>query len=429
MVALTGARLASVLAVFLAGVVAARLLTPVAMGVAGVGITVGWAVAIVANGGLNISAIYFLGKRPDDRVLLVGRVLGLALVSFVVAALVTAVLAPLLGDLVLDQRRPLLFVASAAISIGTVAHEVAGALLLGLAKRGAYVIADLVRSCVTLLGTVVVLVALLRSAPGYVFATALGVVVPAMVSLIVLRRQLGPLRPRYDREFTSSALRMGLAGQAGNVLTFLNVRFDQLLVPALAGLHAGGIYFIAGRVAEVVGQASTAASSMLFPHVAAQPDAARTRTTERTARLTLLATLGLAIGLGAVSPVALPLIFGEPYRAGVPALLLLLVAMIPLALSRVLAADLKGRGRPGLVSVGTSVGVVLLLLGDVLLIPRFGIEGAAMAAIVAQLVTAIMLTGCYRSVTRASVSALVPKPADVRDLARMVGKRLAKASR
>lgn len=428
MVALAGARLLSVLAVFLAGVVAARLLSTDAVGVAGVGLTVGWAVAIVANGGLNISAIYFLGKRPEQRVRLVGLVLGLALLSFLVAILVTAGLAPLLGVLVLDGQRPLLFVVSAAVSVGTVAHEVAGALLLGLSRRGSYVLADLLRSSVTLAGTALVLGFLLRSAEGYVLASAFGLVVPAMVSLVLVRRTVGTLRPGYDRRFGAEALRMGLAGQAGNVLTFMNVRVDQLLVPALAGLHAGGVYFIAARVADAVGQVSTAASSMLFPHVAAQSEERDTTTTERTTRLTLLATSAMAVALGVLAPVGLPLLFGADYAAGVPALLLLLVAMLPLALTRVLAADLKGRGRPGLVSIGTGVGVLLVLGLDLVLIPAYGIEGAAMAAVVAQLSTTLVLLVCYRRITGGRIGALLPRPSDIGDVVALVRGRLSGVS-
>jgi O-antigen/teichoic acid export membrane protein len=158
---------------------------------------------------------------------------------------------------------------------------------------------------------------------------------------------------------------------------------------------------------------------MLFPHVAAQPDARATATTERTSRLTLLATVGAAAALAAVSPLLLGWVFGPAYRAGVPALLVLLAAMPPLALARVLAADLKGRGRPGLVSVGSGVGVALTVVGDVALIPVLGIEGAALASVVAYTGMAAVLVGCYRRVTGGSLLALLPRFSDLGDVVRL----------
>lgn len=424
MVTLTGARLASVAATFLAGVVAARLLDPAALGAGGVGLTLAWAVAIVGNGGLNIAATYFLGRRPHERPAVVAYVLTLTAGAGFLAVLLTGALSPLVGAVVLDTGEPTLFVAAGVLAVATIGYEVAGALLLGLERRRAYIVADVLRSAATLGCTVAVLGFAARTSAGYVFATGAGVAVPAFVALLVVRRVAGSLRPRFDRAFSRDALRLGLAGQVGNVLTFLNLRLDLLLVPALLRLDLAGIYFVATRVAEVVGQASTAASSMLFPHVAAQADRRDTTTTERTSRLTLLATFALAAVLGMVSPLVLGWFFGPAYRRGTVALLILLVAMLPLALARVLSADLKGRGRPGLVSVGTGVGAALTVVADLALIPLFGIEGAALASVIAYAGTAALLLGCYRRVTGGRLLALLPGPSDVVDVVRLVRGRL-----
>ena len=419
MLALTGARLGAVGATFLAGVVAARLLDPAAVGIAGVGLTLGWAVAIIANGGLNIAAIYFLGRRPHERAAVVAYTLALGGCALVAALLLTAVAAPLVAAVVLDEPAPLMFVAAGVMAAATVGYEIAGSLLLGLERRRAYVRADVLRSVATLALTVVLLAVVARTAEGYVLATGLGVAVPAVAALLVVRRAVGSLRPRFDRAFSQSALRLGLAGQVGNVLTFLNLRLDLLLVPAFLPLELAGVYFVATRVSEVVGQASTAAGSMLFPHVAAQTDGG-TATTERTSRLTVLATLAGSAAVMLVSSLVLGWLFGPAYERGVPALLILLVAMVPLAVARILAADLKGRGRPGLVSIGSGVGAVLTVGSGLALIRPLGIEGAALASLVAYAGTAVVLLACYRRVTGGRLVALVPRWSDVSGLGRLV---------
>lgn len=423
-VALTGARLLAAGAQFLAGIIAARLLDPAAVGVAGVGLTVGWIVAICANGGLNIAAIYFLGRRPEERDVLIPRFVGLGLGAVAVAVLATAIAAPVVGIAVLDRQAPGLFAAAAALGAGTLAYELTGALLLGISHRRAYVAADIVRSVASLTATVLVLAVLSRTPEGYVAATAVGTVVPAVFALIVVRRRVPSIRPRANRAFGKEALRMGLAGQVGNILSFLNLRLDLLLVPALVRLEAAGVYFIATRVAEVVGQASNAAAAMLFPHVAAQEDRDATTTTERTSRLTLLATTGAAAVLAALAGPLLGLFFGSAYRAGALALVWLLAAMLPLALARVLGADLKGRGRPGLVSIGTGTGAVVTVLANLALIPPFGIEGAAIASVLAYLSSAVTLAIFYRRVTGGALGRLLPRPADVTDVLRLLRSKL-----
>ncbi|MGH3491517.1 MAG: lipopolysaccharide biosynthesis protein [Actinopolymorphaceae bacterium] len=431
MVALTAARLGSVAAMFLAGVVAARLLDPSALGVAGVGLTVAWAVAIVANGGLNIAAIYFLGRRAHarGRGRVVAYILALTGCAVLAGVLLTGVAAPLVGAVVLGRQAPVLFAAATLLAVATIGYEVAGALLLGLERRRSYVVADVLRSAATLGFTVLLLALVLRTAEGYVLATALGVVVPAVVALRAVRRTVGSLRPRFDAAFSREAMRLGLAGQLGNVLTFLNLRLDLLLVPALLRLDLAGIYFVATRVADVVGQASTATASMLFPHVTGQPDRRATAVTERTSRLTLLATVAAAVVLAGGASLLLGWVFGPAYRQGTHALLILLVGMVPLALARVLAADLKGRGRPGLVSVGSGVGAVLTVVTDVMLIPVWGIEGAAVASVVAYGGTAVVLLACYRRVTGGRLRRLVPRPGDLADLTRLLRARVGTAGR
>jgi O-antigen/teichoic acid export membrane protein len=237
------------------------------------------------------------------------------------------------------------------------------------------------------------------------------------------------LRPRFDRELTGTALAFGLRGQVGNVFQFLGVRLDLLLVPALLDMRAAGIYVIAVRMSDVVGQAATAASSLIFPQVAGQEDRRDTILTERATRIILLVVAGSALMLGLLGDFILRIAFGAVYGAGTGALLVLLVAMLPLSVGRVLAADLKGRGRPGLVSGAALLSVVATVAFDLALIPTLGIVGAAVASLLAYAVTAAALLLAYRSVTGGRLSALVPRPADARDLLTATRRTLGRAGR
>jgi len=424
---LTGARLVAVLAQFAAGVLAARLLQPGPLGAASVGLSVGWVLAIVANGGLNISAIYYLGRRPQQAHLLVRTLMPLLGVALVIAAVLPVLLTPIVGPLTLHRSGWVdlpLFAAAGLLAAGTVGYEVAGAVLLGVHDRRGYIVGDLVRSVATLAAVGLLLAGPLRTATGYVLATAAGAVLPGLWLAIRVRRRLGPLRPRWDRGFNREALRTGLTGQASNVLTFLNLRLDTMLVPAFVGLGAAGVYFVATRVSEVLAQLSNAAAAMLFPHVAAAAARRATGTTERVVRLTLVGTLLGGVVLAGCSGIVLNLVFGAAYRSGTMSLIIMVAAMLPLAFGRVLAADLKGRGRVGVVSIAAGAGAVITVAADVALLPIWGIAGAAVASVLAYAVTAVMLAVAYRRVTGAALSRLCPRPADVVDLGRLVRRRL-----
>ena len=95
-----------------------------------------------------------------------------------------------------------------------------------------------------------------------------------------------------------------------------------------------------------------------------------------------------------------------------------LLAMIPLSVGRVMAGDIKGRGRPGLVSVGAFVAVIATVVFDLTLIPTLGIEGAAIASLLTYGTSATFLLIAYLRLTGARLSALVPRWGDVRALVR-----------
>jgi O-antigen/teichoic acid export membrane protein len=416
---LAAARLATVVAFFGVSVVGARLLSPEALGSAAVGQTIGMIAALVANGGLNIATIYFLQQRPDERGALVQRLGALAIGGSTVAVVLVGISAPIvMGSVVADDAWPLMG-AAAAMGAAMIAFEFAGALLLGLGRAGGFTIMELVRGIGSLAAVTILLAGPWREDGGFVLGLGLGYAAAALLGLVGTRRSGLSLRPSFDAAFTAEALSFGLKGQVGNIFQFLGVRLDLLLVPALLDLRAAGIYVIAVRMSDVVGQAATAASSLVFPRVAGQLEAGSTLLTERATRMILIVVAASALVLGVAGETVLRIAFGSIYATGTVALLVLLVATLPLSLGRLVAADLKGRGRPDLVSWAALLTVVATVAADLALIPLLGIEGAALASVIAYTVSAAALLIGYRSVTGGRLSALVPRPSDVRELVAM----------
>ena len=173
------------------------------------------------------------------------------------------------------------------------------------------------------------------------------------------------------------ALGIGLRGQIGNILQLVSLRLDQLIVPAFLSLSSAGVYLIAVRATEALAQVGSAAGSLIFPEVARQGDVVETSLTERAVRATsvMIGVAGLALGL--LAEPFLAIAFGPEFTSGSLALRIMLVAMLPLSMARILAGDLKGRGRPGTVSIAMGLAAVITVLLDLVLIPRLGIVGAA----------------------------------------------------
>jgi O-antigen/teichoic acid export membrane protein len=109
----------------------------------------------------------------------------------------------------------------------------------------------------------------------------------------------------------------------------------------------------------------------------------------------------------------LPLVFGERFRPSIAVVWLLLPGTLALCLGRVAASDLSGRGHSGYSSVFSVAALVVTIALDLILIPRLGIDGAALASSAAYLTNAILLLSALKHEIRVTWrSLLVPKRAD-----------------
>ena len=414
---LTAVRLGGVGAAFLASAVAARLLGPAELGIGGVALALATAAALVANGGVSMSTIYLLG-RADDRDRVASGLAGLTLLTVAQATVGAALVVALFGAV--SGWRDVGWIGAAAGLAGgaAIAAEIVGAQLLGVGRTGSYRFSEALRPAVTLVATIGLLV-LSATATAYVLAVAVGFAAAAAVALRSSAEGGGWRRPTVDRAVWRDALGFGLRGQVGNVLGFLTLRLDLVIVGVLLGPTAAGLYFVAARVSEVVTQLANSTASLLFPIVAAADESSTAAFTALAVRRVTAAVAVSASILGVASIPLLPLVFGPEFGPALPSLGLLLVAAIPLAIARILAGDLKGRGRPGLVSAAASLGLAILVAGDFLLLPVLGIEGAAAVSILAYGANAVALAFAWRRATGAPVRDLLLAPADLRAIGRL----------
>jgi stage V sporulation protein B len=416
---LAGVRLLGVATGFAVSVIGARALSQAEFGAAGVVITLGTVAALLFNGGVNISAIYFAGRLPDRRAAVLGTTASIAMTGAALAALAMLAGGAVFGGALQLAGRPELFMVGGLAAAAIIGFEYGGAILLAIGRRRDFTVVELVRSIVALMATLGLLV-LWRTDTAFVAAAALAYLAAAALALGLGQRSTGEVTPTWDGSLARQSLSMGLRGQLGNVLQFINLRLDLLLIPALMNLSAAGLYVVAVRVAEVLTQAANAAGSFLFPAIAEQTDAVSTELTNRTVRISLIIVIAAAVLLGLVAAPLLELAFGEAYLPATTSLRILAAAMVPLSLARVLAGDLKGRGRAGLVSAAMGATVVVTAILDLVLIPRLGIDGAAIASLGAYTVSAGILLIAFRSVTGASIRSLMPGPGDALGLVRAV---------
>ena len=215
----------------------------------------------------------------------------------------------------------------------------------------------------------------------------------AMLTGFVRLRQRGFFTGwgRPSRALAKKIAAFGGRGQLGNMLWLMNLRFDFILLGALAGPAVLGIYAVASKFAELMRLAPTALNYVLYPRFARLEADEATREARRLLVQATALTLILTPILAVVTFIGLPLFYGKAFRSAVTPAEIIIIGLSIEGAAAVASAFLLGRGRPGLNSVGMGVGAVITVTLDTILIPRYGALGGAITSAITYLITTTVL--------------------------------------
>ena len=277
------------------------------------------------------------------------------------------------------------------------------ALLTGTERFGQRAAVTLLRSGANLAGFLALAWMYGRSASAALWGSWLGLVFGIVAAAFLSRDAVRGGNwsvPNIDKEI-QSGFWVGLRGQLGPLTTFFTYRLDVFVVNYFFNTAQVGIYAVGVAVSESLWQIPQAAAVALFPRTARTADQ-RTADQDATAftclilRQVLLISCASAAALAVASPVAIPLVFGARFAPAVPVILWLLPGSVAMCMAKVSAADLGGRGKTGYASFVGVAGFVATLVLDFALIPRWGIQGAAVASSLAYLTMGVSFLAALR---------------------------------
>ncbi len=421
-----GMRFAALPISFVASIVLARSLQPSGKGAYTTVMTLGELAVVVGGLGVSTASVYYLAREQGRAAAHVRRVvvglslaIGAAVSLFLVAVAVASASVGL----------------SAAVTWALIALCPLGVLSL---TRGAFEsflrAQQLVRTIngVALLASAAFLVAVVAASiegwlnPAGAVSLRVGVVGIAVLLLLmsVRRRGISVGRPSLEPGAARSLLLYGLPYASYSIVQNFSNRIDYFLVGAFDDSAAVGVYSIAVAQAELLWIVPTAVGFVLFPRVAARSRDADGSQGDETAALVRWTVLVTVLGAGLLAALADPittLVYGNAFAGAVVPLRVLLIGVAAFALAQVLSGFLLGSGRLRPLVLLSGAGFLCNLGANLVLIPHFGITGAAAASAISYSVVGL---GCAAVAGRRhpelAASALIPRPslllADVRRL-------------
>jgi O-antigen/teichoic acid export membrane protein len=249
--------------------------------------------------------------------------------------------------------------------------------------------------------------------------------VVAGITAVVFVARVTRLRFHWSRELTRSAVTFGVQGYMADFLSFLNLHLDLLLVNLFLEPLYVGQYSIAVMVAEKMWYIPDALAVVLHPRVAHGSEEEANRDTAKISRQTiLLVSLGCIVIL-LIGRFLVELLYLERFLPAVVPLFLLLPGILSASFARVVSSDLLARGYPRINMWAGLVALVSNVALNVVLIPRMGTGGAALATTVSYSMHALVLISVFIRITRITLGALlVPRMDDIHLLVRGIRKVL-----
>jgi O-antigen/teichoic acid export membrane protein len=336
--------------------------------------------ALFLSLGLDAALVHFAGRRGRPVSELAGRALGLGLVlggaGFVV---LVALLVWVFGGLLPAEVRLVSLLLAATLPLTLIAS-----FLRSLLRACGRVVEEwslMLVSASALLAGVGAGLLIEGGLAGVLWGLLGGSVLTAVVTAGLAWR-MGILRQKPEFDWNSSRELVGYGAKlhGGNILEAMNDRFDMYILAFFLGPAAVGIYSIAVVVAELVLLFPGVVGSVLMPRVATRSDEGANSLMAPVLRMTSFVLAAGAIALGFAGEQVIGLLFGGAFAAAFWPMVLLLPGSWALGVWRTIMSDLVVRGHPLGKTWTAAVAVVTTIGLDLLLIPRWGVPGAAVAS-------------------------------------------------
>ena len=386
---------------FAVAAIIARWLGPEGKGMLALALLLPGMLGLFLSGGINVANVYFAGSKRLDVAVLSANSLGFTILMSILGCAIVLVMTSIGWLEALVPGVPTWIVLLAMLGFpANLLNVFFSAILQGLQLIGTVNLINLIQRIITLSLTILLVIVWKLSVLGALVAALASWTLSLIVSGIALRRHGGVLTPSWSYSVLRTILSFGLRGHIGNVLQFFNYRLDIFIVNLFLGPAGVGIYTVTVRLAELLWYLPNAVGFVIFPKAAASKPEEMNVFTPRVFRLTLGLTALGALGLAMVGRPVINFVFSSAFIDAYMPLLVLLPGVVLLGGSKVLTNEIAGRGYPHYNSLNAALALVVTVVLDLVLIPRYGVLGAALASSTAYAMILFAAIGFYLTVSR-----------------------------
>lgn len=185
---------------------------------------------------------------------------------------------------------------------------------------------------------------------------------------------------RFGKKFYILFFSFIITAYFSNIINLLNYRLDIWVIEHYMTLKDVGIYSLAVNLGQILWMVTAPITLVLQPYLNAPKETKRIEKFALFSRLnfTLVFLLGIIIYI--LGETIIPFLYGEEFAASINPLNLLLPGIIISAITKVFAVAIINANKIKYNLLATIIGLIVTLILDFTLIPKYGIIGASLAS-------------------------------------------------
>ena len=267
-----------------------------------------------------------------------------------------------------------------------------------------------------LVGSLVIIISLLvfnLGLFGVVVGSTIGLICALGVGIFCLG-YVPRTGPYFNADLLRDLLQYGGKLYMGSLISHLNVYVSQAIVIAFCQPAQVAFFSIAQQLGQLINKVTEAMSTFLLPSLSKKNE--KQQAAEQAARAFRIAVVILLFGGGCFALIMRPAVltlYGVAYEPVLTPFYIILPGLIAAACASVLMMFFQGIGRADLVAKVAIVPLILQVLASLVLVPKLGIIGGAVALLFTLFVTAMVQIIVFINIAGLSSSELIIRWKDV----------------
>jgi len=291
-------------------------------------------------------------------------------------------------------------------------------ILYGIQKFNIYNILVIIQSVILLILILFLVIFCNLGVLGALIANIISFSIILLISIIIIKKYIKEnfLVINFDYKIFKSLFFFGFKVNLRNIFNFLHYRIGIYMINFYLNPLSVGYYIISVSIVERLWMISQVVSTIFYPKVASMKDGNQKNTfTPIITRNVLLLTLLAAVILFFISKWVILILFTQSFMASLEPLQILLFGVAAISVTRVLDNDFDARGKPMVNAFIALIGVIITIILNIILIPQYGINGAALSTTISYNISLLIKVFIYCKVSDNSIAdVLLVKKSDIR---------------